>query len=90
MGYRDDFFEENDSNYGWYTCVRCGKKLRKGDVDVDHILPQKHGGGNGTHNLQCLCVHCNRSKGADLGDTAQDYVKNNVSRAGSKINKWFK
>ena len=46
MGYRDDFFDNNKSNYGWYTCVRCGKKLRKGDADIDHILPQNYGGGD--------------------------------------------
>ena len=40
MGYINDFFEKNKSNHGWYTCVRCGKKLRKSDVDIDHIIPQ--------------------------------------------------
>ena len=43
-GYREDWFNNNESNHGWYTCVRCGKKLRKGDVDVDHIIPQNKGG----------------------------------------------
>lgn len=33
-GYREDWFDNNESNHGWYTCVRCGKKLRKGDVDI--------------------------------------------------------
>ena len=44
MGYRDDWFDNNDSNHGWYTCVRCGRKLRRGDVDIDHIIPQSYGG----------------------------------------------
>ena len=43
-GYREDWFNNNESNHGWYTCVRCGKKLRKGDVDIDHIIPQNKGG----------------------------------------------
>ena len=46
MGYRDDYFNNNASDHGWYTCVRCGKKLRKGDVDIDHIIPQSYGGGD--------------------------------------------
>ena len=80
MGYRDTFFDENKGNNGWYTCERCNKKLRKGDADIDHILPQKYGGGDGLHNLQCLCVSCNRSKGASVRNTTQDYSRNNLNR----------
>ncbi len=80
MGYRDDYFDDNKSNCGWYTCQRCGKKLRKDDADIDHIIPQKYGGGDGLHNLQCLCVYCNRSKGASVKNTIPDYVGNNINR----------
>ena len=80
LSYRDDFFRENKSNHGWYTCVKCGKKLRKGDADIDHILPQSYGGGDGLDNLQCLCRHCNRSKQDSLRDTVPDYVNNNTNR----------
>lgn len=90
MGYRDDFFTENPSNHGWYTCVKCGRKLRKGDTDIDHILPQNYGGGDGLDNLQCLCKHCNRSKQDDLGATGPDYVRNNVGRVKNKITGRFK
>ena len=38
--YRKVGLETNYSNYGWYTCVHCGRKFRKGDIDIDHILPQ--------------------------------------------------
>lgn len=89
MGYRDNYFNENKSNYGWYTCIRCGKKLRKGDVDIDHILPQSWGGGHGADNLQCLCKHCNRSKRDSLGDTVPDYVRNNADRVKRRINERF-
>lgn len=90
MGYRDDYFKENQSNHGWYTCVRCGRKFRKGDMDIDHILPQNWGGGDGIDNLQCLCKHCNRSKQDDLRDTVPDYARNNASRAKKKIDDIFK
>lgn len=83
--YRQAWFDENKSNHGWYTCAKCGKKLRKGDADIDHILPQKYGGSDGLHNLQCLCKHCNRSKQADLRDTIPDFLRNNVGRAKKKI-----
>ena len=90
MGYRDDYFAENKSNTGWYTCEKCGKKMRKGDADIDHILPQKYGGGHGLDNLQCLCVNCNRSKRDSLRDTVPDYAKNNVNRAKKSLENLFK
>lgn len=89
MGYRKTGLQANPSNHGWYTCVRCGKKFRAGDIEIDHILPQHYGGGNGPDNLQCLCRHCNASKGASLSDTAQDYVRHNARRAKDYLNDLF-
>lgn len=84
--YREKWFKNNDSNYGWYTCVRCGKKLRKGDVDIDHIIPQKHGGGDHLNNLQCMCRSCNRSKQADLGfNTVKDYARNTTNNTSQTV-----
>lgn len=88
MGYRDDYFKENRGNHGWYTCVHCGKNFRKGSIDIDHILPQSYGGGDGLDNLQCLCKYCNRSKKDSLKDTIPDYVNNNMKRAKKKWDEW--
>lgn len=44
----------------------------KGDMDIDHIIPQKYGGRDSVLNLQCICKHCNRSKQASLRDTPKD------------------
>lgn len=90
MGYRDNYFNENSSNHGWYTCASCGRKLRRGDADIDHILPQSHGGWDSADNLQCLCKHCNRSKQDSVRDTVPDYLKNNARRVGNKIGNIFK
>lgn len=73
--YRDTYFDKNDSNHGWYTCVQCGRKLRKGDADIDHIIPQYYGGSDSEINLQCLCRHCNRSKQADMSDSLPHLAK---------------
>ena len=70
--YRKRGFENADSNYGWYKCVKCGKSFRKDDMDIDHIFPKSLGGDNSRENLQCICRHCNRSKQADTSDTAMD------------------
>lgn len=87
--YRDTYFEKNPSNHGWYTCVKCGRKLRKGDADIDHILPRKYGGIDSEINLQCLCVHCNRSKQADTRDVLPDGAKALGRIAHREINKRF-
>lgn len=88
MGYRDDYFSKNqiyESNNGWYTCIKCGGKFRKGDMDIDHILPQKYGGSDSEYNLQCICKHCNRSKRADLDDTPRDSMRAIKRTLGRKV-----
>lgn len=90
MGYREEWFKHNESNHGWYTCAKCGKKIRKADVDIDHIVPQKYGGSDKLFNLQCLCKHCNRSKQADVRETIPDLTKTNVQRAKKGIKKVVK
>ncbi|MBO5448690.1 MAG: HNH endonuclease [Ruminococcus sp.] len=71
-GYRNRGFENVTSNHGWYTCTKCGKKFRKGDMDIDHILPKSRGGDDSRDNLQCICKHCNRSKRDSTIDTKKD------------------
>lgn len=70
--YRKKAFDNSDSNYGWYTCPKCGGKFRKKDMDADHILPKSKGGDNSRYNLQLLCSHCNRSKQASTSETKAD------------------
>ncbi len=82
MGYREDYFEHHKSNHGWYTCVRCGGKFRKSEIDIDHIIPQRYGGSDHLNNLQCMCKHCNRSKQDDVGfDTVKDLSRNVIKNA---------
>ena len=66
------------------------KKLRKGDVDIDHIIPQSYGGGDQLNNLQCMCRHCNRSKQDDLNfNTVTDYARNIKDNTSKKIKNSF-
>lgn len=73
--YRQRGFENTQSNHGWYKCIKCGKSYRKGDMDIDHIVPKSLGGGNTRDNLQCICKHCNRSKQADTSETQKDLAR---------------
>lgn len=85
--YRDNYFDKNSSNHGWYTCVECGKKLRKGDVDIDHIIPQHHGGWDDEINLQCMCRHCNRSKRDDTSNSLPHLAKSAGRIASREVKK---
>ena len=85
MTYREKWFAANKSDHGWYTCAKCGKKVHKCDVDIDHIIPQKYGGADELYNLQCLCKHCNRSKQAKLKGVPENFVKHNVKRVANKV-----
>lgn len=87
MSYRENWFKHNESNHGWYTCAKCGKKIRKAEVDIDHIIPQKYGGSDSLYNLQCLCKHCNRSKQASMKETLPDLAKTNHQRAVKAVRK---
>ena len=70
--YRKTGLQYAESKNGWYKCVRCGKSFRKGDIEVDHIIPQSKGGTNSRYNLQCMCKRCNTSKGNKTSDTSSD------------------
>lgn len=70
--YRKIGLATNPSNYGWYKCTHCGRKFRKDSIDIDHIIPKSKGGQNNPENLQCLCIHCNRSKGNKTEQTKAD------------------
>ena len=40
---------------------------------IDHIVSQKHGGGNEFTNLAYACPHCNQHKGSDLTTFLDSY-----------------
>lgn len=35
--------------------------------EIDHVIPEKHGGVTNADNLALTCWRCNRHKGTDLG-----------------------
>ena len=42
----------------------CGISAKERALEVDHILPRRHGGTDDLSNLQALCYKCNANKGA--------------------------
>lgn len=65
--------------------------MRKGDVDIEHIIPQNYSSSDNLNNLQCMCKSYNRSKQDDIGfDTVSDYMRNNTTNTSKNISKLFK
>lgn len=48
---------------GW-RCVVCGTSE---NLEIDHIMPVSKGGTDERSNLQTMCAHHNRKKGARIG-----------------------
>lgn len=51
-----------------FRCELCGVSADQKALEVDHILPRNHGGGDQESNLQALCYSCNAMK-RDRDDT---------------------
>lgn len=45
-------------------CELCGISNHEKVLEVDHIIPRKHGGTDEISNFQALCYSCNAMKGA--------------------------
>jgi ATP adenylyltransferase len=45
-------------------CELCGVSIEERAIEIDHIIPRKHGGSDDPTNLQALCYKCNANKGA--------------------------
>ncbi|MCY3780300.1 MAG: DNA methyltransferase [Chloroflexi bacterium] len=46
------------------VCAGCDTHFPFKVMEVDHVLPRSKGGSDHYENLQLLCTHCNKSKGA--------------------------
>jgi ATP adenylyltransferase len=47
-----------------FRCELCGISADERAIEVDHIIPRKHGGDDDLTNLQALCFKCNANKRA--------------------------
>ena len=47
-------------------CFYCGKKLKKDEATIEHIIPLDLGGLNDIKNMVCACEKCNHEKGNSI------------------------
>ena len=59
-------------------CNGCRDHFKLRNLDVDHIISRKHGGGDNIENLQLLCGFCNSTK----GERSQEYLISRLKELG--------
>lgn len=64
LAYRKILFEEFEER----NCFYCGRKLLKGKVEVDHVIPWSFIKDDNLWNLVLACHECNRQKSDKLPD----------------------
>ncbi len=46
-----------------HSCSYCAKRLKPGELTLDHVVPRSQGGAASWENLVSSCGPCNRKKG---------------------------
>ena len=63
---RRNIFERDKS-----ACQYCGRKFKKLELTLDHVIPRSLGGRSTWENLVLACVPCNVKKGNRLPEEAR-------------------
>jgi ATP adenylyltransferase len=67
-------------------CELCGVSVEERAIEVDHIVPRKHGGSDDTENLQALCYKCNAMGASSAICLPTASSRRTTSRSRSTIN----
>lgn len=49
-----------------FTCQYCGHRLKRNQLNLDHVIPRSRGGKTTWENVVSSCHDCNRRKGFHL------------------------
>lgn len=52
------------------TCQYCGKKKKRAELNLDHVVPRAQGGKTSWTNVVCSCIPCNLDKGGRTPEEA--------------------
>lgn len=52
------------------TCQYCGRRFRRSDLNIDHVVPLSQGGQTNWENVVCSCIKCNSKKGGQIPKNA--------------------
>lgn len=74
----------------WFSCKFCWRKPPFVQLEVDHIIPKKEWGDDGTENLHTTCFDCNRGKwGKVKWESKKDLYKTKIYDNAVKAKKYF-
>jgi 5-methylcytosine-specific restriction endonuclease McrA len=52
------------------TCQYCQRRLRRSELNLDHVVPRAQGGRTCWENVVCSCIECNKKKGGRTPEQA--------------------
>jgi 5-methylcytosine-specific restriction endonuclease McrA len=52
------------------TCQYCQRRLRRSELNLDHVVPRAQGGRTCWENVVCSCIECNLKKGGRTPEQA--------------------
>jgi len=52
------------------TCQYCGRRYRRAELNLDHVIPRSRGGSTHWENVVCSCIPCNLRKGGRTPEEA--------------------
>ena len=52
------------------TCQYCGRRFRRAELNLDHVVPRSRGGSTSWENVVCSCIPCNLRKGGRTPEEA--------------------
>jgi len=52
------------------TCQYCGRRHRRAELNLDHVVPRSRGGSTNWENVVCSCIACNLRKGGRTPEEA--------------------
>jgi 5-methylcytosine-specific restriction endonuclease McrA len=62
------------------TCQYCGKRFRRAELNLDHVVPRSRGGSTSWENVVCSCIRCNLRKGGRTPDEAGMHLRHPPAR----------
>ncbi|MFT3916247.1 MAG: HNH endonuclease [Anaeromyxobacteraceae bacterium] len=62
------------------TCQYCGKRFRRAELNLDHVVPRSKGGSTSWENVVCSCIPCNLRKGGRTPEEASMRLLRNPTR----------
>jgi 5-methylcytosine-specific restriction endonuclease McrA len=64
-------------------CYYCGRRVPRGEVQLDHALPKCDGGTLARDNLRRACAECNERKGTRTASEFIDLLERECAAKGA-------